>query len=245
MYKKIILLSFVLICNWVTAGTIKEPKKVTISSIKELATAATQSGQQVKMKAGVYKMEDYLSPEMIKNLPSDKIGRSAMIAFSGNDNSFDFTGVTIEVNTKLFNHFKKRFTEFYTTGTNIHIKGLTVTDIGNVPTAKGAHSFTVADENNTIENVTLNVNGSSPYGYGDLLGKGDKNLAALQKHSGMCIEGLNDTIVGCSIYSKAFGHCFFVQGGRNVYFKDCYAEAVIRTTDDMLKETSGLLNPAL
>lgn len=214
-------------------------KKVTISSMKELAAVAAGSNQQVTMLPGVYKMGDYLTPAVIKNTPLDAIGRAAMITFSGNNNTFDFTGVTIEVDTRLLAAFKKRSSEFYLTGKNIHLKGLTVTDIGNFPTASGGHSMTVAGDNNKIENVTLNVSGSSPYGYGDLLGKGGRSLAKLQKHSGMCIEGLNDTIVGCKIYSKAFGHCFFVQGGRNVYFKDCYAEAQIRTTDDMLAETSG------
>jgi hypothetical protein len=36
------------------------------------------------------------------------------------------------------------------------------------------------------------------------------------------------------------GHCFFIQGGINTYFEDCYAEGEMRSTDDMLAETSGL-----
>jgi hypothetical protein len=32
---------------------------------------------------------------------------------------------------------------------------------------------------------------------------------------------------------------FFIQGGRNVLFEDCHAEAITRTTDEMLAETSG------
>ena len=227
-----------LVCFGAYAQT--EIKKLTVSSVKALAGAATLSNQQVTMLPGVYKMEDYLTPAVIRATPLDAAGRAAMITFSGNNNTFDFTGVTIEVDTKLLAAFKKRVTEFYLTGTNLHFKGLTVMDKGNFPTASGGHSITVAGENNKVENVTLYVSGSSPYGYGDLLGKGDKKIAKLQKHSGMCIEGLNDTIVGCKIYSKAFGHLFFVQGGRNVYFKDCYAEAETRTTDDMLAEKSGL-----
>lgn len=213
--------------------------EIKIDSIKELAKYASQSGHTIIMAPGVYQMEDYLTDEVIRNTAPDKIGRYAMIDFSGNNNVFDFTGVTIQVNTKLLGVFKARVSEFYVSGNHIHIKGLTVTDLGNYPTFKGGHSFTVAGDYLTIEKVTLNVCGSSPYGYGDLLGKGKGALVRLRKHSGMCIEGLNDKIIDCSIYSKAFGHCFFVQGGRNVLFENCYAEGVTRSTDDMLSEVSG------
>ena len=217
-----------------------QAKEIRINSLNELAKYAAESDNTIIMEPGVYQMEDYLTADVISNTKPDEAGRYAMINFSGNNNFFDFTGVTIEVNTKLLSVFKARVSEFYVKGNYIHIKGLTVTDIGNHPTFKGGHSFTVAGDYAKIEKVTLNINGSSPYGYGDLLGKGDANLAPLKKHSGMCIEGLNDTILDCEIYSKAFGHLFFVQGGRNVLFENCYAEGVTKTTDEMLAETSGL-----
>ncbi len=214
-------------------------EEIKIRSLQELATYAAESGNTIIMVPGVYQMEDYLTAGVIRNTKPDGIGRYAMIEFSGNNNVFDLTGVTIEVNTKLLSVFEARVSEFYVSGKNVHIKGLTVTDIGNHPTFKGGHSFTIAGDGAIIEKVTLNISGSSPYGYGDLLGKGGGALVPLKKHSGMCIEGLNDTIVDCSIYSKAFGHLFFVQGGRNVLFENCYAEGVTRTTDDMLAEVSG------
>ncbi|MDO7171606.1 hypothetical protein [Mariniflexile sp. AS56] len=215
-------------------------KEIKISSLSELAKYAAESDNTIIMEPGIYQMEDYLTADVVRNTKPDAVRRYAMIKFSGNNNTFDFTGVTIEVNTILLSVFKSRVSEFYVSGNNVHIKGLTVTDIGNHPTFSGGHSFTVAGDDVKIEKVTLNINGSSPYGYGDLLGKGDANLAPLKKHSGMCIEGLNNTIVDCVIYSKAFGHLFFVQGGRNVLFENCYAEGVTRTTDEMLAETSGL-----
>ncbi|WP_406683275.1 hypothetical protein N1F78_11340 [Seonamhaeicola sp. MEBiC1930] len=220
------------------SGTI-QAKEIKINSLNDLAKYASQSNNTIIMESGIYKMEDYLTPDVIHNIKPDGVNRYAMINFSGNNNTFDLTGVLIQVNTKLLSVFKARVSEFYVSGNNVHIKGLTVNDIGDYPTFKGGHSFTVAGDYAKIEKVTLNVSGSSPYGYGDLLGKGKGALVPLRKHSGMCIEGLNDTIVDCSIYSKAFGHCFFVQGGRNVLFENCYAEGVTRTTDEMLSETSG------
>ncbi|MCG9792835.1 hypothetical protein [Flavobacterium algicola] len=228
------LLVIILISNVITAAEIR------ISSLKELVKYASKNGNTIIMQPGIYSMKDYLTTDVIKQTVPDKIGRYAMIHFSGSDNVFDLTGVTIEVDTKLLAVFKARVSELYLSGKNVHIKGLTVTDLGTHPTAKGGHSFTLAGDNAKIEKVTLNVSGSSPYGYGDLLGKGDSNLAPLQKHSGMCIEGTNDTIIDCAIYSKSYGHLFFIQGGRNVYFENCYAEGVMRTTDEMLAETSGL-----
>lgn len=211
-----------------------------ITSVAELAVVAANSNQNIVMKSGIYQMEDYLTPTVISNHQPDSGNRSAMITFSGSDNVFDFTGVTIEVNTALLNDYGTKVIELYVTGDNNIIKGLTLTDIGTSATAKGGQSFTISGDNVTVQDVTINVSGSSPYGYGDLLGKGGPNLVTMRKHSGMLIEGANDKILGCKIYSKAFGHLFFIQGGRDVLFQDCYAEAVTRTTDDMLAETSGL-----
>lgn len=214
--------------------------QVTVSSIVELATAAAQSGQTVTMTPGVYEMADYLTPTVIQNnTPADEFGRRAMIRFSGSNNTFDLTGVTINVDTELLNDLGRHVIEFHLTGNHINFKGLTVTDIGNSPTAGGGQSMTVSGDHITVENVTLNVSGSSPYGYGDLLGKGGGALVPMRKHSGLLVGGLNVSIIGCSIYSTSFGHLFFVQGGRNVLFQDCYAEAITKTTDEMLAETSG------
>ncbi len=210
-----------------------------ITSVAELAYYAGQDGNRIKMKPGVYRMEDYLTPEVISNTPEVPVMGSAMISFSGHNNAFDLTGVTIEVNTELLSAFGGKVMEFYVSGSNNQIAGLTVTDVGNAPTARGGQSFVVDGRKNTIKGVTLNMSGSSPYGYGDLIGKGGGSLVRLQKHSGMLVTGLDIQILDCSIYSRSFGHLFFVQGGRNVYFENCYAEAVTRTTDEMLAETAG------
>lgn len=214
--------------------------QTTISSVAELAAAAANSNQNIVMTPGVYQMQDYLTSTVINNTVPDANNRHAMITFNGSNNTFDLTGVTIEVNSALLNDYGTRIIEFYVTGNYVNIKGVTITDIGNsAPSSPGMQSVTIAGENNTVEDVTLNINGSYPYGYGDLLGKGSNNLVTLRKHSGLLVEGLNINILRCSIYSQSFGHLFFIQGGRNVLFEDCYAEAVTRATDAMLAETSG------
>ncbi|WP_163400091.1 T9SS type A sorting domain-containing protein [Flavobacterium fluviatile] len=227
---------------WILAlfSTLQSSAQITVSSLAELADAAAQSGQVITMTPGVYNMTDYLTPAVIaSSTPADAFGNRAMIRFSGSDNTFDFSNVTINVDTQLLNDLGGNVIEFHLTGNHINFKGLTVTDIGNYPTAGGGQSLVVTGNDIVVQNVRLNMNGSSPYGYGDLLGKGGGSLVAMKKHSGLLVQGLNDSIIGCSIYSQSFGHLFFVQGGRNVLFQDCYAEAVTRTTDSMLAETSG------
>ncbi len=214
----------------------------TISSVAELAEAAAMSGGNIKMTPGVYKMRDYLTLDVIRNTPyADAMKRKAMILFTGSDNTFDLEGVTIEIDTEFLSAFGASINEIQITGANNTIKGLTITDIGNnPPTTKGARSFVITGDNNKIDGLTLNMSGSHPFGYGDLLGKGGTHVTRLNKHSGLLVEGKGDTIINCSIYSRSFGHLFFVQGGRDVYFENCYAESMVRSTDDMLAEKSGV-----
>ncbi len=236
------LLSVALLCILILQGCGEASQITTISSLDELYKAVAESDASIKMAPGTYALADYLTEERIEATPyADSIKRKAMLLFSGSNNSFDFTEVTLEIDTKLLAAFNCSINEIQITGQGNLIKGLTVNEIGNnPPSRKGARSFVVTGDNNKIDGVTLNMNGSHPYGYGDLLGKGKQQVTPLNKHSGMLIEGLCDTIINCSIYSASFGHLFFVQGGRDIYFENCYAEARVRSTDEMLAETSGV-----
>jgi hypothetical protein len=230
----------------VSAGN---PKGIT--TMAELADYAAKSGNHIKMKPGVYQMSDLLTEEGIRQRRKDAESRAetvpskrmeaALLLFSGQGNQFDLTGVTIEVDTKFLSAFKGCYVvELLITGRRNSIHGLTLTDIGNEPTSKGGTSLAVYGDDNSLKEVVLNVKGSSPYGYGDLLGKGKGSVARLQKHSGLLICGTNTKLLGCRVVSRSLGHCFFIQGGVNTYFEDCYAEGEMRPTDDMLAETSGV-----
>ncbi|MFI3279449.1 MAG: hypothetical protein SNG49_02775 [Rikenellaceae bacterium] len=236
------LLSLALLCILALQSCGEASNVKTISSLDELYQVAAESDASIKMEPGTYTLADYLTEEKIAATPfADSINRKAMLLFSGSNNSFDFTGVTLEIDTKLLAAFDCSINEIQITGQGNLIKGLTVKELGNnPPSRKGARSFVVTGDNNKIDDVTLNMNGSHPYGYGDLLGKGKQQVTPLNKHSGMLIEGLCDTIINCKIYSSSYGHLFFVQGGRDIYFENCYAEAKVRSTDEMLAETSGV-----
>ena len=246
----VVLLFATLVCANAFSVRAAEPTPQLIDSLAQLADYAGRSGQHVKMQPGVYQLADLLPPEVIDQRRAEAVAdaerRGAkkldthLFRFAGSDNTFDLSGVTIEVDTRLLSVFKNCYIRtFLIAGDRITLRGLTVRDLGNGPTSRGGNSLSVHGDDVTLENVVLHVRGSYPYGYGDLLGKGGKSIVRHRKHSGLLVCGTNTRLVGCKVYSRAFGHLFYVQGGRNITFEDCYAEGELRSTDEMLAETEG------
>ncbi len=209
-------------------------KPVSISGLAELAQAAALNGQNVKLKPGMYRMIDFIPLSSIKD--RQKREEWQFLNFSGNDNTFDLSGVTIEFDTALRGalHAPIHTDEFLIKGSNNTLKGLTITNIGNGIVMGGA-VVGVTGSGNTLRDCTIRVQGSAPYGYGDLFGKGG------HKHSGMHITGNGTHLVGCKVFTHAFGHAFYLQEDcADCSFEDCYAEGVMRRTDEILAETSGM-----
>ncbi len=245
-------LGVLVMCGWLGAAAAQgdEQAPTVISSMAELQDYAERSGNRVKMQPGVYQLAELLTAEHLdvlrKRFAADAERRGTkkreahLFGFSGNNNHFDLTGVTIEVDTKFLTAFKgARISEFLISGNRVTLEGLTVKDIGDHPTVRGGTTMTVHGDVVTLKEVVLHVRGSSPYGYGDLMGKGDKAVLKGRKHSGLLVCGRKTKVLGCKVFTRAFGHAFFVQGGTDILFKDCYAEGELRPTDDMLAETSG------
>ena len=213
--------------------------EIRISSLEELAEYASQNGNTIAMEPGEYELIEYIPLESIPERREEESWH--FIEFSGSDNVFDLTDVTIEVDTELRNELDPPIhnPEFVVSGANNTLEGLTITNIGD-GTSRGGNVLSVHGDDNTVRNVTLHVRGSFPYGYGDLLGKGGGSLVGLRKHSGLQITGNNTRVIGCEIFMRSFGHGFYIQdGATNTYFEDCYVEGEMRSTDDMLAETSG------
>ncbi|WP_395750461.1 hypothetical protein [Prosthecobacter sp.] len=205
-----------------------------ISSLAELAQAATQSGQQVKMKPGTYRLAEFIPAGTIPE--RRKREQWQFITFSGNDNTFDLEGVVIELDTALREklHSPIHTDEFLISGKNNALKGLTITSLGKGTAFAGA-VLGVTGQGNTLRDCTIHVEGSSPYGYGDLFGKGGR------KHCGVHITGSRSQFIGCKVFQKAFGHGFYLQENcDDVLFENCHVEGVMRRTDEMLAETSGI-----
>jgi hypothetical protein len=55
------------------------------------------------------------------------------------------------------------------------------------------------------------------------------------------IIGKNARFIGCKLSLRSFGHGFYIQeDAENLHFENCDVEGVMRSTDEMLAETSGL-----
>lgn len=218
---------------------------VEVSSLAELARVAAQNGQEIRLKPGVYRMADYLTEPVLAEIRAGFKGPQGrppvpMFVFRGNDNRFDCRDAVIEIDTSLYKRVPQGgYTRcLIIAGSGNTISGLSIRNAGPNQGSNG-NILSVAGERNTLEDVTLHVHGSSPYGYGDLFGKGGPNLVPLQKQSGIQVLGTGTTLRRCRVYSRAFGHCYYIQGGDNIRIEDCYAEGVMRATTDMLRDTSG------
>lgn len=212
---------------------------VTVSSLAELAQAATRSGQTVTMKPGVYRLTDLIP---LSTIPERRKRQEwPFFVFSGSDNVFQCKGVIIEVDTALRAalHPPVHTNEFVIAGGGNVLSGLTIRHTGN-GTSPGGAALAVTGVGNTVRDCTLHVRGSFPYGYGDVFGKGGAGIIPHQKKSGLLVTGHNTTLLGCRLYMRSFGHGYFVQqDAANVRIENCLVEGETRRTDDMLAETSG------
>lgn len=207
---------------------------MTIASLAELAELAAKSGNRVTLTPGIYKFSDYIPLTAIAG--RRERGEFPFLVFSGDNNTFVLDGVTIEFDTALRAALRAPIhtSEFIVAGKNITLQGLTITNIGEGKGHGGA-MLSVAGDGATLKNCTVHVQGSSPYGYGDLFGKGGL------KHSAVHITGSQGKYLGCTIFQKSFGHGFYLQQDcRDIHFEDCSVQGVMRSTDEMLAETKGL-----
>jgi hypothetical protein len=222
--------------------------RVNVSSLTELMEYAAKSGNEITMKPGVYSAKEYLTLERLaavgKGIDRSQEKRPPLpvLTFAGDDNVFHLDGVTLEVDTSIYDHLPKwgyhRFV--FVSGSDNTFSGLTIRYVGPQQGTNG-NVLSLWGDRNTLKGISLYVHGSSPYGYGDLLGKGgNPGLAPLAKQSGLMVGGDDCVLRRCKVISRAFGHCFYIQGAQNTLVQDCYAEGTTRATSDMLRETEGI-----
>lgn len=240
--------SFILLMLGVGLGSFSATAQsdwTTVSNLTQLATVAARDGQNVKLQPGVYRLADYLTEDVLKEIRAgvDRTQRRPpvpMFVFRGNGNRFDLREATFEIDTSLYRKLPQGgYTRcLIIAGRGNFFTGLTVRCTGP-DQGSGGNTLSVAGASNTLENITLNVHGSYPYGYGDLLGKGGPNLVSLQKQSGIQVLGNGSVLRGCRVFSRAFGHCFYIQEGTDILLENCYAEGSMRATSEMLRDTNG------
>ncbi len=226
-------------------NSLAQDNLVTVSNLTQLAEVAERSGQSVRMQPGVYRMADYLTDDVLAQIRAgvDRTQRRPpvpMFLFRGDNNRFDFRDVVLEIDTTLYPKLpgQSYIRCLIIAGSGNRFDGLTIRNTGPNQGSNG-NILSVAGASNTLENVTLHVHGSAPYGYGDLLGKGGPNLVSLQKQSGIQVLGTGTTLRRCRVFSRAFGHCFYIQAGNDIRIEDCYAEGAMRPTSEMLRDTNG------
>ncbi len=209
------------------------PGVTEIASIAELRGALTASGQKIRMKPGTYLVQDALAD------------KQTVFQASGSDNEFDLRGVTIQVDTQVLATLKTKraheLTTYRVTGSNNTFEGAIFEDVGDAPPARSLSDFHVAGNGNVFRDCTFIIRGSAPYGYGSLFGKGTERTyqGVLRKHAGMSVRGDNIQVLGCRFFVETFGHAISMHGAQDTLIRDTTVEGRLRSTDDILAETSG------
>ncbi|WP_405607904.1 hypothetical protein [Polaribacter sp. Asnod1-A03] len=218
-----------------------------VSSLNELMPFLDDDHVVVKMKPGIYTItsEDVKKGLYKKELKLKKISK-ILLLFEGNNSTYDFTGVTIKIDTKVHQSFGNfQVHELQIIGNNNVLKNLTLVDEGSVydaPTLR-ATNIVMDGSHNKIEGFTVTTKGSFPYGYGDAFGKGGKSIIRHRKHSACLVRGESNHLKNSTFFHKSYGHCIFMQGANNPLIEGCYVQGEVRKTDDMLAE-AGTGSPA-
>lgn len=222
-----------------------DPIDVEVSSLVELRKVAKQSHQNVTMKPGTY---------VVKNVSPS----TPAFSFTGSRNTFDLTGVTIEMPIAMLSKMagggrRSWIRSYVLSGNNITLKGATFIntyphqleekiDFGaynqnpdNFP-AETVTEMQVKGDDILLKNCKMTVRGSSPYGYGNMFGIGGGAVMPLHKHSGILVHGDRVTVDGCQVKMEAFGHAIFAQYGDDILVKNCYVEGEVRPSNDFLQE---------
>lgn len=204
-----------------------------INSLTDLLPYLKTDNANVKLAPGTYDIS-YIDIVSLKKYTNP------LLLFEGSNSIYDFTGVTINIDTKIFKEFGSvDVKEIQILGNNNVLKNLTMVDVGSTAPKKRAQSITMDGRDNRVEGFHMTVRGSFPYGYGDAFGKGGGSVISHRKHSAILIRGLRNHLKNTTVISRSYGHCVFMQAASYPKVEGCYIEGEVRTTDDMLAETSG------
>lgn len=199
-----------------------------LDTLDELRAHADADGIKIRMKPGVYELNTASSAHFIE--------------FTGDENHWDLTGVTISASLDLFRQ-SGRGRDFYCVidlvGDRNILEGLTVKTHGEGYGRSGRNKlFNIAGSDCLVSNVTAITRGSNPWGYGSLFGIAG---GVVRKMNGIRIgePARNTRLIGSRVHMRAMGHAIFVQGAVDTLIEDCRVDGLLRLTDDILAETSG------
>ncbi len=233
--SKKLLIGFMQTKQWVIVFLlflgINANSQTIVKSLSELVPYLSQDNVNVKMTPGTYQING-------NNTGSFKLFQNPiLLLFSGSNSTYDFTGVTFEISTIVFQYFGNNdVNEIQITGTNNVLKNLKMEDIGDFKPSKTALGIYLDGTGNTVEGFHMTIRGSYPYAYGDIFGKGSGYVIKHYKHAAILIKGNSNTVRNCTIIHRAYGHGIFCQGSEDTLIEGCYVEGEMRTTDAVLAE---------
>jgi len=208
---------------------------IEVSTLSELKTYLNTDNVKVKLAAGNYQIDD-----------AKKI---RFLEFTGNNTYFDLTGARFMVDTKLFSREdlessddgNDMYCAIEVSGKNVTLQGLYIETYGDTPGKQSKNKiFNVVGEDVTLKDIEVRTAGSSPWGYGSLYGLGGGDV---RKMNGIRVgyPAKNAKLIGCKVHMRAMGHAIFLQGSENTLIENCHVDGLLRTTDAILKETSGYM----
>lgn len=216
--------------------------QTTVNSLQELFPYLQKDSVGVRLKPGIYKItaEDIIRGKYKSETDIDEHRALVLLLFSGSNSTYDFTGVHLQVETKVFGVYGDydEFYEIQVIGNNNILKNLTMEDVGSVDDQPITRACNIAMDgaNNRIEGFHIGTKGSYPYGYGEAFGKGGNNVIRHYKHSAFLVRGYKNHVKNCTIIHQSYGHALFMQAADKPLIEGCYIEGKMRSTDDMLAE---------
>lgn len=220
--------------------------QVTVNSLSELLPYLDDDNVEVTLSPGNYYVTaDSISAGKYTDFTEINDNKAyVLFLFEGNNSTFDFTDVTIYVETEVFNAIESDAGDFYeiqVIGNNNQISNLTLIDDGDEDDYPkyGCNNIVMDGSSNIIEGFNVTSTGSYPYGYGDSFGKGATYTIKHYKHSTFLVRGEYNIAKNDTLIHRTYGHCMFMQAASYPTIEGCYIEGEVRSTDDMLAEISG------
>lgn len=243
--SKLCFVSIVLLAV-VRCGTLQAQTTVEVSTLSQLREAMQKSDQTIVMTPGRRSLTDL--PDGSRSLP-----------LSGSNNTIDMSGVhvTVPVGTTRRSYVAiSGSNNVFRGGTfeDVYQSGLKeVTDFSaynqdRSTLAKGLSGsavLSITGNDNIVADTKLTVRGSFPYGYGSIYGIGSDNVYGLDKRCGILVRGKRNTVDGCDVQQRAFGHGIYMQNpADDTVIKNCLVEGAMRPSKDLYLETDPKDLPA-